>query len=117
MSAGVYDIVCEQGSTFRRTFRWLDSNEQAVDLTGFTAEMHVRTNHKAATTIVELSTGLGGITISPSEGRVQIELSATQTAALPVVKGVYDLELRSSGGIVTRLLEGKFTVSPEVTRT
>lgn len=116
MAAGTYDISCEQGATFLRTFRWLDESETPVDLTGFSAEMHVRTNHKATTTIVELSTTQGTITLVPAEGRIQLSLSAAETTALPVGRGVYDLELISSGGIVTRLLEGKFIVTPEVTR-
>lgn len=116
MAAGIYDITCEQGATFLRTFRWLDANEAAVNLTGFSAEMHVRTAHKAATTIVELSTTQGTITLVPAEGRIQLNLSAAETTALPVSRGVYDLELISGGGIVTRLLEGKFIVTPEVTR-
>ncbi len=44
-------------------------------------------------------------------------ISATTTAALTApFSGVYDLELVSAGGVVTRLLQGAATVSPEVTR-
>lgn len=116
MAAGQYDITCEQGATFLRTMKWLDENEAPIDLTGYSALMHVRTTHKATTTIVTLSTAQGTIVLEPSTGTIQLSLSATQTAALPTGKAVYDLELTSSGGVVTRLLEGKFVVTPEVTR-
>jgi hypothetical protein len=56
MAAGQYDITCEQGATFARTLQWLDENEVAVDLTGYTARMHVRKTVKATTTLVELTT-------------------------------------------------------------
>jgi hypothetical protein len=35
---------------------------------------------------------------------------------LPKGEYVYDLELQTSGGIVTRLLQGELNISAEVTR-
>lgn len=48
-------------------------------------------------------------------GRVNVEMSAAQTATIPS-SGVYDLELVSGAGKVTRVLEGKIRWSAEVTR-
>jgi len=48
-------------------------------------------------------------------GRVDIAITDEQTAAL-TSSGVYDLELESSGGEVSRPLEGKYRLSAEVTR-
>jgi hypothetical protein len=51
-------------------------------------------------------------------GTIVVALTATQTAAIdatPSGQYVYDLEL-VSGSTVTRLVEGNFLVSPEVTR-
>tara|TARA_S200002703_G_scaffold157530_1_gene165612 strand:- start:671 stop:820 length:150 start_codon:yes stop_codon:yes gene_type:complete len=47
-----------------------------------------------------------------------ISLTATQTAALTApVKGVYDIELTTtSSGLVERVIEGTFEITPEVTR-
>lgn len=117
MAAGVYDIICEQGATFRKTFTWLDENEQPIDLTGCSARMQVRSSHKATTTWVSLTTATnGGLTITPLTGTIAVVISATVTATLPVNKGVYDLEVVHPSGDVTRLMQGAFTVSPEVTR-
>jgi hypothetical protein len=112
MTAGVYDILCEQGATFRKTFTWLDENEQPVDLTGCSARMQVRPSHKGTTTWLDLT----GIAMDPALGQLLVVLTATVTAALPVSRGVYDLEVVHPTGDVTRLLQGTFTVSPEVTR-
>lgn len=117
MAAGAYNMTCEQGATFRRTFTWLDETEQPVNLTGCSARMQVRATHKAPTTWLSLTTALnGGITLTPLEGKITMVLSATATAALPVGKGVYDLEVVMVNGDVHRVLEGTFTVKPEVTR-
>ena len=44
-----------------------------------------------------------------------MEISAASTASLVPAKYTYDLELVSSGGVVTRLVKGTVTVVAEVT--
>jgi hypothetical protein len=43
-----------------------------------------------------------------------ISLTANQTTALDAERYVYDVEITSSTGSVTRVLEGIITVRPEV---
>lgn len=108
-------MVCEQGATFTRVFTWTDESEVPVDLTGYTARMHVRTAVATASTTIELTTANGRIALGGATGTITLQLSATDTAALAAKRYVYDLEL-VSGTTVTRLLQGAFTVSAEVTR-
>ena len=42
MSAGAYDITCEQGATFSRTLTVKDSSGAVRDLSTYTARMQVR---------------------------------------------------------------------------
>lgn len=114
MAAASYDIFCEQGATLSLALTYRDSDGDLVNLTGYTARLQVRESVNAASTLVSL-TSSSGITLGGSAGTIQITLSATTTAGLPKGTYVYDLEL-VSGGTVTRLLKGKFTVDPEVTR-
>lgn len=57
-----------------------------------------------------------GITIQPATGQILVHATATQTGAIVAGDYVYDLEITSPAGIVTRLLQGRATVSPQVTR-
>ena len=112
-----YKLDIQQGATLSLTATWTDSTGTAVNLTGYTARMQVRAAYDATTTILSLTSGAGDITLGGSAGTIAITASATVTAALTAPwTGVYDLELVSGGGVVTRLLEGPATVSPEVTR-
>jgi hypothetical protein len=116
MSASIYNINIEQGATFTRTITWKDSAGAAINLTGYTARMQIRERVESSTALVSL-TSSSGITLGGAAGTVVITITATQTDALPnMKKGVYDLELVSAGGIVTRLLQGEVVVSPQVTR-
>lgn len=87
-----------------------------VDLTGFTARMQIRESLESTTTLEELTTENGGITLGAAAGTVALLISATDTAALDFSTAVYDLELISGAGIVTRLLYGDITLAEEVTR-
>lgn len=111
--AGDYDILCLQGATFNRTATWTIGGT-AVNLTGWTAAMQVRDTYDSTSPVLTLTSGTG-ITLGGTAGTIQISVAATATAALPQGQYVYDLEL-NSGSEITRLLQGNFTVSPEVTR-
>jgi hypothetical protein len=57
------------------------------------------------------------VVLGGTAGTVVISLSDEVTADLTPATYVYDLELTSSTGDVTRLIQGAFVVDPEVTTT
>lgn len=116
MSAGIYDIYIEQGATYNQPLVWKDSSGTTVNVTGYTARMQIRKTVDATTIILTLTTENGRITVGGSNGLITLLVSATDTAALTSFCGVYDLEVISPTGVVTRLLEGQVEVSKEVTR-
>ena len=111
---GTYDFEAGQGETFDRTVTWKIA-DVPVNLTGYTARMQVRKTIRSTATVVSL-TSSSGLTLGGSAGTIQIVISATATAALTAGKYVYDLELVSAGGVVTRVLKGSIEFTPEVTR-
>lgn len=116
MSAGIYDIYIEQGATYNQPLVWKDSSGTAVNVTGYTARMQIRKTIDATTIILTLTTENGRITVGGANGLITLLVSAADTAALTTFCGVYDLEVISPAGVVTRLLEGQVEVSKEVTR-
>jgi hypothetical protein len=114
MKAGVYDLTVEQGTTWSIQITWKDEDEDPINLTGYTARMHIRPNQKS-TTKVELTTENGRIALGGAAGTITLTIPVTETRKL-TQDGIYDLEVISGGGLVTRLLEGRVDVTPEVTR-
>lgn len=120
-------MTCQQGSTFTRlieieqpdlTADPTGNTFEPFDLTGYTARMQVRRTIDSANFLLNLSTENGSLTINPIEGQtnaIYIDVSASVTASVST-SGVYDLEIISSTGTVTRVLQGVFNLSPEVTR-
>lgn len=113
------DFTINQGETFRVVF----GVEQAscgrgspVDLTGAVAKMQIRATHKSPTVILDLYEE-GFITIpQPLLGEILINVPADVTAEFTFGSAVYDLEIHYSNGDVSRLVEGRMALSPEVTR-
>ena len=115
MTAGLYDIIIEQGATFQMSLTWNDNTGSPINLSGYSARMQVRTSYEAEETLVSLTSLGGDIVLGGALGTIAITIAASVTETLQIDEGVYDLEL-VNGLTVTRLLQGKATVSREVTR-
>lgn len=128
MQAGVYDIHIDQGANWSLSLTWKDDTGTPVNLTGYTARMQIRKAYSDSTVKLSL-TSSSGIVLGGVAGTVAISATKTQTAGIsvdylslfyhndkPSQKMVYDLELETSGGVVTRLLQGVAFIYPEVTQ-
>ena len=111
-----YDFNIDQGATFQKLIVWKDPDGNAIDLTDYTARMQIRKTVNSNEVLVEATTENGYITLGGADGTINISIPASVTENFTFRRGVYDLELESSGGIVTRLLQGCVFVSREVTR-
>lgn len=116
MSAAVYNFEVLQGTSLVKSIVWKNDAGVAVNLTGHTAKMQVRETADSEDVLLELSTALGNIQITPLTGTVTLIFSPDDTSGAYWTRGKYDLELTAANGFVTRLLQGKFTLSKEITR-
>jgi|TARA_R110000803_G_C11968503_1_gene319470 hypothetical protein len=108
-----YNIEAYQGATYTLNMTYKIDNA-VVDLTNYTAAMQVRVTPSSTDTILSLATG-AEIVLGGALGTIAITVPATDMAAVVADNYQYDLEL-NSGGEVTRIIRGRFTVIPEVTR-
>jgi hypothetical protein len=107
-----YNLVCDQATTF--TFQFTVATDGTPwNLAGYTATMTVRPFLGSTTTTLLATTANGKIVFNNDAGRITITFNSTETNVVPN-RYVYDLVL-DSGSIETRLLEGKFIVTPGVT--
>jgi hypothetical protein len=112
MAAGKHDITLEQGATYNMQVR-VEENGSPVDITNYTFESQVRKSHYSSDVAASFTTSL----VNGPMGSFNISLTDTQTDALnPAFTHVYDVEVTSDTGAVTRIIEGTVTVSPGVTR-
>jgi len=111
-------LTIPQGETYKYRFNWVDEAGVAIDNTTYTgARMQIREYTEATTTEASLTVG-AGITLGGATGTIDIVIPAATTEAWTWTSGVYDLEMVIPGSPedVTRAVEGRITVTPEVTR-
>jgi hypothetical protein len=84
-------------------------------VTGYSAAMSVKYSPTSVSTIIELTSANGRITVGTTDGKFTLNLTAAETTALAAGNYVYDLEVTAPDSTVTRLLEGGFTVYEGVT--
>lgn len=112
------NMYIPQGATYGHKFLYKnESDDSVIDLTGYTARLHIREKVTSTSTLYEASTDTDdGITITGALGEVYLEIPAATTAAWTFTKAVYDLEIISAADKVSRIAEGNVKVSAEVTR-
>lgn len=130
------NLDIRQGETFSFVYTHRNSAGSAIDLTGYTARMAVKVDLLSSDSAF-LSTGAdadgGTITLGGAAGTVTLSMTADQTDQLDqqdaflaaflganqrherTVQFLYDLELVSAAGVVTRALEGFLTYHRGVT--
>ena len=134
MAAGNYNFTIEQGSTFKRTFKYKDSEGSPIDLALFEVNMGIRSDIDSSISILEvgetgaLKNGVDSTSntffkiTSASEGananEINLTIDADTTASMSFGTAVYDIEIsdNSTPKVVTRILQGKIKLSKEVTR-
>lgn len=114
--AGKYDLTINQGETLSQQFTWKDSTGTAVNLTGYSARMQARLSPDSTDPIIDLTTSNGGISLGGVAGTITLSMTAATTSALTEGYAVWDIELVSGSGVVTRLLQGNLIITREITR-
>jgi hypothetical protein len=114
--AVAYNVVIDQGADWFLNVNYDNPDGTAVNLTGYTAALQLRSLPTDPTSVLSLTTG-AGITITGATGLIAIRATATQTRAIDEGIYYYDLEITApSTAVVTRIIQGQADVSPEVTR-
>ena len=112
MSAGTYNLVIDQGSSFALDLIIKEAGS-ALNLTNYTGRAQLRTTVTASSVSATFSV----TKTNAAEGVLKMELAATTSANLAAGQYVYDLEIfTANDAVVKRILQGDVTLTPEVTR-
>jgi len=129
MAAGKYSFIIEQGTTVNFEIQYKDSNNNPIDLTGYSAKMQLRPSVESDVVYLTLSSSLNsdgtGLNMSgsngltpPTSGSIGIYVASCTSSLLVFDNAYYDLEIYSGSNcpLTIRLLEGQIRLSKEVTR-
>lgn len=114
--ATVYNLEIEQGIPFKKKFLVRNADNSSVPLAGYSARMQFRPYASSSVVSIDATTANAKLIINTSDSSVEINLSEADTTSLEFKNYVYDIEIVDTSSVPLRLVQGKVTVSQEITR-
>lgn len=114
--ASYYNISGYQGDHIQLNLFLKDSGNLPINLNGYEIRGQVRSSYGSTGILLDLNPTISG---DGTAGVVLIDINSSTSASLPINDSVYDIERYPSGipnGNSIKLMRGKFTILPEVTR-
>ena len=105
------DIIIEQWTTFETVVTVTDDYGNVVNLTDYEAASQIRKHHTSSSVTSSFVMTNGG-----TNGQLTLTLSSSATGGMDGGRYVYDVEVTTAAGVVSRVVEGIVTVNPQVTR-
>lgn len=105
------NLVIDQGTDFSAAINIEDDDGAVFSLIGYTAAAQMRKNY-ASSTATDFDVEID----SQVEGQINLSMNNSVTSALEPGRYLYDVEINSSSGVITRVVEGIVTVTPGMTR-
>ena len=115
IAPGLLNLTFSQGATWKLAMTYTNSTSDPIDLPNYTARMQARQSYDSGTPVLSLTNG-SGIALGGTAGTIDLLVDAVTSAAIAAAQYVYDLEIESASGEVSRVVQGTLIVTPEVTR-
>jgi hypothetical protein len=109
--ATIANIFIDQGSDYSNIITVTASNGQSLNLSGYTVASQLRKSYQSSTSYTFTSS-----VYDTATGKIRLQLSSNQSQEIPAGRWLYDVEITSSSGTKTRVVEGVATVSPQITQ-
>jgi hypothetical protein len=109
--ATISNLFVDAGTTYSNIITVSASNGQALNLIGYTVASQMRKSYSSSTVHAFTASVYDAAT-----GKIRLQLSPTQSEAIPAGRWLYDVEITSPSGSKTRVIEGIVTVTPQITQ-
>jgi hypothetical protein len=109
--ATISNLFVDAGATYSNIITVAASNGQALDLTGYSVASQLRKSYSSSQAFAFTASVYDATT-----GKIRLQLTPTQSEAIPAGRWLYDVEITSPSGTKTRVVEGIVTVTPQITQ-
>jgi hypothetical protein len=103
------NLIVDQGATFATSITFNDESGNTINFSSYSGAAQMR-KHFTSSNSTSFAVSLS------NTGIITLSLTANQTGNLVAGRYVYDLEVTDSSNVISRLIEGIVTVTPNVTR-
>ena len=104
------NLQIDQGSDYSTTINLTDETGEVISLTGYSGNSQIRRSYSSSNATAF------AVGINETTGVVTLSLTKSSTANLVAGRYVYDVVLKNTSNVSSRIVEGVVTVMPSVTR-
>jgi len=109
--ATIGNLYVDAGSTYSNIISVTASNGTPLNLAGYTVASQIRKSYQSSTAY-----SFNASVYDEANGKIRLQLTPSQSEAIPAGRWLYDVEITSSLGAKTRVVEGIVTVTPQITQ-
>lgn len=107
------ELYIDQGTTYNNIITLTDDITNAyINISGYTVRSQMRRSYYSANASATFTCTI----TDASNGEITMSLTSGQTSNIKPGRYLFDVETVSANNVVTRVLEGTITVTPEITR-
>lgn len=106
------ELTVDQGTTFESTLDLVNDDGSAINVTNFVFSGSIRKSYYSSNATANLTITV----VNANNGNVNISLNAATTANIKAGRYLYDIKMRDTENVVTRIVEGIMTITPQVTK-
>ena len=106
------ELTIDQGATFETSIDLVGDDGAAINIAGYIFQGQIRKSYYSTNVTANLTI----TTISNTAGNVHVSLDPATTANIKAGRYLYDVKMTDTENIVTRIVEGIITVTPQVSR-
>lgn len=106
------ELTVDQGSTFESTLDLVNDDGSAINVTNYVFSGQIRKSYYSANATANLTISV----VDADNGNVNITLDAATTSNIKAGRYLYDVKMIDTSNVVTRIVEGIITITPQVTK-
>ena len=111
--AGFAELYIDQGASFTNVINLTDDITNAsINTSGYTITSQLRRSYYSANASANITCAI----TNPANGEITMTLTAGETANIKAGRYVFDVKVIDNFGATSRVLEGIFTVLPQVSK-
>lgn len=111
--AAYVELFIDQGTTFNTVINLNDEDSTApINLAGCIVRSQMRRSYYSQ----NASANLTCTVTDADDGEITISLTDGETSNIKAGRYLFDIEVKDTSNVVSRLLEGIITVTPQITR-
>lgn len=106
------ELTVDQGATFESTLDLVNDDGTAINVAGYVFSGQIRKSYYSANATANLIIAVA----NTANGNLTISLNSATTSNIKAGRYLYDVKMTDTANVVTRVVEGIITVTPQVTK-